>query len=42
MVLEEALVVEVLALVEGVNIPPPEEVPPSLHDNDTLPPLFRP
>ena len=41
-VLEEALVVEVLALVEGVNTPPPEEVPPALHDNDMLPTLSRP
>ena len=32
---------EVLALVEGVNTPPPEEVPPTLHDNDMLPPLSR-
>ena len=25
--------------MEGVNPPPPEEVPPTLHDNDMLPPL---
>ena len=42
MVLEKALVVEALALMEGVNTPPPEEVPPTLHDNDMLPPLSRP
>ena len=28
--------------MEGVNTPPPEEVPPTLHDNDMLPPLSRP
>ena len=33
---------EALALVEGVNTPPPEEVPPTLHDNDMFPPLSRP
>ena len=31
---------EALALVEGVNTPPPEEVPPTLLDN--MPPLSRP
>ena len=33
---------EALALVEGVNTPPPEEVPPMLHDSDMLPPLSHP
>ena len=28
--------------MEGINTPPPEEVPPTLHDNDMLPPLSRP
>ena len=42
MVIEEILVVEALALVEGVNTPPPEEVPPTLQDSDMLPPLSRP
>ena len=28
--------------MKGVNTPPPKEVPPTLHDNDMLPPLSRP
>ena len=36
-VLEEVLVVEALALMEGINTPPPKEMPPTLRDNDMLP-----
>ena len=39
---EEANDVEVLVFVEGVIMPPPEEVPPTIPINETLSPLPRP
>ena len=38
---EEANDVEVLVFVEGVIMPPPEEVPPTIPINETLSPLPR-